>query len=742
MPMTKPDIRNRITEASGLGADCLRRLRQARHHFPHSILGPRESSQGMEIRAWLPAARRAWIDELDAPMESISASGLFLWRGDGSALSHYPYLLRWQDDHGNEHLSHDAYAFPPVIPRDELESFNAGQHHRIWTMLGPHPCVNRQVSGTRFAVWAPNAERVSVVGNFNQWDGRRHPMSCHQDSGVWELFIPNVAPGELYKYEIRNAASGKVLLRADPCARRFEQPPHPASVVTSRSAWRWSDQDWMAARGDWQHAPISIYELHPGSWQQRDDGGRLDYRELAERLVDWLDRTGFTHVQLMPVTEYPFNDSWGYQATGYFAATRRYGGEDDLRYLVDTLHRNGYGVYADWVPAHFPRDDHALADFDGTPLFEHHEPHLGQHPDWGTLIFNYGRNEVRAFLISSALYWLEQFHLDGLRVDAVASMLYLDYGRDEGDWVPNRHGGNENLDAVSFLRELNTVTHGECPGTVTMAEESTAWPQVSRPTWLGGLGFSMKWNMGWMNDTLTYMQMDPVHRHFHHDQLTFALHYAFTENFILPLSHDEVVHGKRSIVEKMPGDRWQKLANTRLLYCCQFSFPGKKLLFMGNEFGVYSEWDHNVTLDWSLLSSHEHASREQGGLLAMVRDLNHLYRSLPALHAHDFEPEGFEWIDCHDADQSVLSYLRLGGGSHAVVVLNFTPVPRRNYRIGVPGESPYREIFNSDSRFYGGSDLGNGGLIRTWHSPWMGREHCLELTVPPLGGIILTPEVK
>lgn len=710
-------------------------LREARHHAPHSLLGPRRTGNGMEVRVWLPQARQAWLEDLDHALTPVAEGGLFLWKGDGKLSGESGYLVRWRDAAGNDHISHDPYAFAPDIPIEELEHFSAGRHYRAWQFLGPHPLRRNRVAGTRFAVWAPNAERVSVVGDFNQWDGRRHPMTCRGESGVWELFIPDVNPGALYKYEIRNAATGDIMLRADPCARAFEPPPQPASVVTAPSAWQWGDEQWMSNRPDWQREPVSIYELHPASWWRHPDGRIPDWNELADRLLEWLPRTGFTHVQLMPVTEHPFDGSWGYQSTGYFAATHRHGSADDLRAFVDRLHRHGYGVYADWVPGHFPRDDQALARFDGTMLYEHHDARLGEHPDWGTLIFNYGRNEVRSFLISSALYWLEEFHLDGLRVDAVASMLYLDYGREGREWLPNRYGGNENLDAISFLQEMNTVTHAECPGTVTMAEESTAWPGVSRPVWLGGLGFSMKWNMGWMNDTLTYMSKDPVHRSFDHHDITFPLYYAFDENFILPLSHDEVVHGKRSMLEKMPGDRWQKFANLRALYTWQFTCPGKKLLFMGSEFAVPREWSHENALDWGLL---EHA--EHGGVLALVADLNRLYREQPALHQHDFDHQGFQWIDCHDAEQSVLSYLRFGGDRHLVIVLNLTPVPRDDYRIGVPSPGPYRELFNSDSRFYGGSDYGNGAILHTREEQWMGRPWSLTLSLPPLGGLVLAPE--
>ncbi|HEX6550870.1 MAG TPA: 1,4-alpha-glucan branching protein GlgB, partial [Gammaproteobacteria bacterium] len=568
--------------------------------------------------------------------------------------------------------------------------------------------------------------------DFNSWDGRQHPMRVRGSSGVWELFIPGLTAGALYKYELRNRDDGSVQVKADPYGNRLEPPPRTASIVTAPDSHDWQDAAWMSQRPDWQHGPLSIYEVHPGSWRRNADGGFLDYRSLAHALVEHVMHTGFTHIQLMPITEHPFNGSWGYQTTGYFAPTSRFGTPDDFRYLVDYCHRHGIGVLLDWVPGHFPRDPHGLARFDGTALYEHADPRQGTHPDWDTLVFNYGRKEVRSFLISSALYWLKEFHVDGLRVDAVASMLYLDYSRKQGEWLPNKFGGRENLEAVSFIRELNTVTHAECPGTVTIAEESTAWPSVSRPVWLGGLGFSMKWNMGWMHDTLSYMRKDPVHRHYHHDLLTFGMLYAYSENFVLPLSHDEVVHGKGSLLGKMPGDEWQRFANLRLLYSYLFSYPGKKHLFMGDEFGASKEWDHDQSLEWELLRYRYHA-----GVMQLVQDLNRLYRSIPALHRHDFEPDGFEWIDCHDAAQSVISYLRRNGNDLCVVALNFTPVPRHSYRIGVPVNGYYRELFNSDSNCYGGSNVGNLGGVSSEPLACMGRPHSLTLTLPPLGGVIL-----
>ena len=560
------------------------------------------------------------------------------------------------------------------------------------------------IPGVLFAVWAPNAERVSVVGDFNHWDGRCHPMRVRGGSGVWELFVPDLEPGALYKYEIRNRHSGAVVLKIDPYGQAFEQRPHTASIVTPEATYRWQDQDWLQRRRDhdWQHAPMSIYEVHLGSWQRGPEGEFLNYRELAERLVPYVAELGFTHIELLPVTEHPYDPSWGYQTTGYYAPTSRFGDPDDFRYFVDYCHQHGIGVFLDWVPAHFPKDAHGLARFDGTPLYEHEDPRRGEHLDWSTLIFNYGRNEVKNFLLSSAMYWLEEFHLDGLRVDAVASMLYLDYSRT--DWIPNQYGGRENLEAIDFLRELNIVVHEALPGVLMMAEESTSWPAVSRPVHDGGLGFDLKWNMGWMNDTLDYIAHEPMHRHYHHDQLTFSMMYAFTENFLLPLSHDEVVHGKQSMLHKMPGDEWQKFANLRVLYTYMFTHPGKKLLFMGTEFGQGMEWNSAQTLDWYVLDYPLHR-----GVSRLVADLNRLYCNSPALYHYEFDWQGFEWIDCHDADQSIVSFMRKSEDGYLVVIVNFTPVPRYNYRIGVPHTGRYREIFNSDSAYYGGSNVGNGG---------------------------------
>lgn len=712
-------------------------LHEARLHDPFAHLGLHHTGTEWLVRVFAPHDQRVWIETAAGwqPLERMDPRGVFEWRSPERPP--LPYRLRF-DDGSKSRETHDPYALPNPIGEQDLYLFNEGRLLQAWRTLGAHVMEIQGVSGVNFAVWAPNAERVSVVGDFNRWDGRVHPMRVLGASGVWQLFIPGLGEGELYKFEIRNRDTGMVFLKTDPYARAMELRPGTAARVVGPSRHRWGDAAWLEARArhDWLHAPMNIYEVHAGSWRRKADGGFLGYRELAEVLVPYVKEMGFTHIELMPISEHPLDESWGYQTTGYFAPTSRYGTPDDLRAFVDHCHQAGIGVILDWVPAHFPRDDWALARFDGTALYEHEDPRLGVHQDWGTLIFNYGRHEVKSFLLSSAHYWLSEFHLDGLRVDAVASMLYLDYSRKPGEWLPNRYGGRENLEAIDFLREMNVMVHEAFPGALTFAEESTAWPMVSRPVYLGGLGFSMKWNMGWMNDTLSYFAHDPVHRRYHHDQLTFGQLYAYTENFVLPFSHDEVVHGKRSLLDKMPGDAWQKFANLRLLFTYQFTTPGRKLNFMGNEFGQGREWNVRDGLDWSLLQVHWHQ-----GIKACVRDLSHLYCALPALHELDFFQEGFQWIDCHDADQSTLSFLRRArNGEFLVVVLNFTPVPRQGYRIGVPQPGYYGEIFNSDSLYYGGSNLGNGHGLPAQAVPWMGFSHSLELTLPPLAGIILKRE--
>jgi 1,4-alpha-glucan branching enzyme len=712
----------------------LTRISEARHHDPFSVLGRHPDGDQVVVRVFNPHATEMLIAEGGLPLERMPGSAFFQWRGDGARVPER-YRLIWRDEAHYEHIAHDPYTYGSQLPDFDLHLFGEGRHRNAYRFFGAHAQEIEGVAGTRFAVWAPNAERVSVVGDFNRWDGRCHPMRVRGGSGVWELFIPDLAPGHLYKYEIRNRHTGQVLIKADPYGQEHELRPRTASVIPAANDYQWGDGEWMDKRrsADWQHSPMSIYEVHLGSWQRGIEGEFLGYRELAHRLVAYVKDMGFTHIELLPITEHPYDLSWGYQATGYFAPTRRFGEPDDFRYFVDHCHRNGIGVLLDWVPAHFPKDAHGLARFDGTPLYEHEDPRLGEHMDWATLIFNFGRNEVKSFLLSSALFWLEDMHIDGLRVDAVASMIYLDYSREEGQWLPNQYGGRENLVAIDFLRELNVAVHDQCPGVLMIAEESTSWPLVSRPTYVGGLGFDLKWNMGWMNDTLRYMEHEPVHRQYHQDMLTFSMLYAFTENFLLPFSHDEVVHGKGSMLNKMPGDEWQRHANLRALYTYQFTHPGKKLMFMGIEFGQGLEWNSASVLDWYVLQFPQHQ-----GMQRLVRDLNRLYAASPALYRYEFDWQGFEWIDCHDAHQSVLSFLRKGNaGEVMVVVLNLTPVPRQGYRIGVPLAGRYREVLNSDSEFYGGSNVGNGpNAILADEQPWMGRPYSLALTLPPLAGIV------
>ncbi len=714
----------------------LQRIMEARHHDPFEVLGRHVTGDKVAIRVYQPHAVEVHLPAVDAMMHRIPDTDFFEWRGDAADIPER-YQIAWTDEHGVEHLHFDAYAFPPQLGDFDLHLFGEGRHWHAYRFLGAHPHTADDVAGILFAVWAPNAQRVSVIGDFNRWDGRINPMRTRGGSGVWELFIPDIAPGALYKYEIRTH-EGQISERIDPYGNAFQKRPDNATIVMPEADYAWHDHAWLEQRAEqpWQHEPMSIMEVHLGSWQRDDEGRFLNYRELAHRLAEYAGKLGFTHIELLPITEHPLDASWGYQTTGYFAPTSRFGTPDDFRYFIDHLHQKGIGIILDWVPAHFPKDRHALAVFDGTALYEHEDPRRGEHRDWGTLIFNYGRNEVRNFLLTSAIYWLEEFHLDGLRVDAVASMLYLDYSRQEGDWVPNQYGGRENLEAVEFLRQLNAVTHDLHPGTLTIAEESTAWPQVSRPTWLGGLGFSMKWNMGWMHDTLLYMSKDPIHRHYHHDLLTFGMLYAYTENFVLPFSHDEVVHGKGSMLDKMPGDAWQKFASLRLLYTYMLTYPGKKLLFMGNEFAQGREWNDAESLEWHLLERPQHQGVQQ-----LVGDLNRLYRTQGALFRYEFENRGFEWIDCHDSSQSILSYLRRGDNNEiAVVILNFTPVPREGYRIGLPQLGFYREALNSDSEYYGGTNMGNDGGVQAEMEEWMERPFSATLNLPPLGAVVLLLE--
>ncbi len=716
------------------------RLQHAREYDPHATLGCHREGAQASIRVFIPGAQQVKLRlkptaaHTDMPLfERYGQSDLFLWHGDAGLLDD-GYQLQWVDQHGQTQERADPYAFGPQLPAEALASFNSGSHHRAWELLGAHPMSLSGVEGTLFATWAPNAERVSVVGDFNAWDGRAHPMRVRGSSGIWELFIPGIRGGTLYKFEIRNAQDGSIRVKTDPYGQHFQRRPETAAIVCAPSTHQWTDADWMRTRGRWSDAPIAVYEVHLGSWLRQSDGAFLSYSELADTLIPYVSGLGFTHLQLLPITEHPLDSSWGYQTTGYFAPTSRHGTPDEFRAFVDACHRAGLGVYLDWVPGHFPRDDFALSRYDGSTLYEHADPQRAAHPDWGTLVYNYARNEVRCFLISSALFWLEEMHIDGLRVDAVASMLYLDYSRKPGQWTPNRFGGREDLDAIAFLREMNTVTHREQPGSVTIAEESTSWPQVSRPVHLGGLGFTMKWNLGWMHDTLRYLSKDPIHRHFHQQDLSFGLLYAFSENFVLPLSHDEVVHGKGSLYTKMPGDEWRKFANLRLLYSYLYCYPGKKLLFMGAEFANPWEWNDAVALPRFIA---EDPLRQS--LTRLLTDLNRLYRELPALHQRDFDPDGFRWIDCHDAEQSVISFCRHGDDQVVVAVFNFTPVPRYDYRIGLPCGGEWVECMNTDATVYGGSNVGNLGAVVGEAQPWMSHPFSAALTLPPLGAIMLQP---
>ncbi len=632
----------------------------------------------------------------------------------------------------------DPYRFPPILGELDLYLMAEGTHRQLYEKLGAHPTSIDGVSGVSFIVWAPNAARVSVVGDFNQWDGRCHPMRKRHEGGLWELFVPGLERGTLYKYEIIGAGGNLLPLKADPVSFEQEVPPATSSIAHGLVKHRWGDDDWLAGRGATVDpcAPISIYEVHLGSWRRGAGGEWLDYDALADGLIAHVQDLGFTHIELLPITEHPFSGSWGYQPIGLFAPTSRFGSPEGFARFVDRCHQAGIGVILDWVPAHFPSDAHGLGHFDGTALYEHEDPRLGLHKDWNTLIYNFGRREVSNYLQASALYWLSQFHLDALRVDAVSSMLYLDYSREPGEWIPNVHGGNENLDAIQFLRQTNTNIGEQATGAISIAEESTAWPNVSRPVESGGLGFAYKWNMGWMHDTLEYMKKDPIYRSHHHNQITFSLIYAFSENYILALSHDEVVHGKGSLIGKMPGDRWRKFANLRAYYAFMWTHPGKKLLFMGCEFAQEREWNHDASLDWHLTEDPQH-----DGVMHLVRDLNRVYREFPALHQLDCDPAGFQWIDAGNAEQSVLVYLRRGteGTSPVVIVVNFTPIVREHYRIGVPFGGAWREVLNSDSELYGGSNVGNYGTVNAGSESWHGQPASLELTLPPLATLILSP---
>lgn len=728
--------------------DVLTRLMKAEYWDPFAVLGPHEETvkgqPATVIRALLPEASSAVVLPNDhagepVPMKPLDGTSLFE-AVCPSGLREKGYRLRVTDSTGTVAERHDPYAFPPFLSEYDLHLFGEGKLFRGYEKLGAHLIERSGVTGVNFVVWAPNAMRVSVVGDFNGWDGRRHPMQTRGGTGLWELFIPDLGEGQRYKYEIRPRDSDVSLLKADPYAAQGELRPNTASIVRDLSKYRWNDGAWMEARrtADALRRPVSIYEVHLGSWRRvpQDNARWLTYSELAETLVPYVKDMGFTHIELMPVTEHPFDGSWGYQSTGYFAPTSRYGSPEAFMAFVDTCHQAGIGVLMDWAPAHFPDDPHGLSWFDGTHLYDHADPRLGYHPEWNSRIFNYGRNEVRNFLVNSALMWFDRYHIDGLRVDAVASMLYRDYARKAGEWIPNQFGGNENLEAVTFIKELNTVTHQEHPGIMMIAEESTAWPGVSRPTYVGGLGFTFKWNMGWMHDTLEYFSLDPVHRKYHQNMVTFGLLYAFSENFILVLSHDEVVHGKKALLDKMPGDQWQRFANLRALFGHMWGHPGKKMLFMGGEFGQWWEWNHEDSLQWHLLEYEPHQ-----GLQRYVRDLNHLYKREPALYEVDFDWHGFQWIDLHDSEQSTLSYIRRAQdpANHVVCVFNFTPVPREGYRVGVPFRAWYRELLNSDSSMYWGSNMGNGGGVQAEDIPWHGQPCSMVVTLPPLSVVYFKP---
>ena len=723
-----------------ISAGRLEAIEQGREADPFSVLGPHSLGTGTVVRAFLPGSLAlAVIDDEDrvlAEGERVGTAGLF--EALVVAMPHR-YRLRAQYPLGPVTLD-DPYRFGPILGELDIWLFAQGNHLDLYRVLGAHPDAIDGVQGTRFAVWAPNASRVSVVGDWNHWDGRVHPMRLRREAGIWEIFLPGVGPGARYKYELLGPRGELLPLRADPFAFRAEKRPGNASIVAAPAAHVWADEDWLARRAAKQRrdAPISIYEVHLGSWRRVPEHGDrfLTYRELAEQLVPYVADLGFTHIELLPATEHPFDLSWGYQTTGWFAPTSRFGDPDDFRAFVDAAHQAGIGVILDWVPGHFPTDAHALGTFDGTPLYEHADPREGFHREWGTYVFNLGRNEVANFLIASALYWLREFHLDGLRVDAVASILYRDYSRTEGEWVPNRYGGRENLEAVAFLQRLNATVYGEVPGIATFAEESTAWPGVTAPTDVGGLGFGYKWNMGWMHDTLGFLERDPLFRGHHLSEISFGLIYAFSENFVLPLSHDEVVHGKRSLLGRMPGSDDQQFANLRLLYALMWAHPGKKLLFGGGEFAQRGEWRAQASLDWHLARYGPH-----GGVQRLVRDLNHIARERGALHERDCEPEGFEWIAYDDHRNAVIAFLRWDAerDGHVVCVFNFSGTRHDGYVVGVPRRSAYAEVLNTEAAAYGGGNLGNGGSVTASERPAHGRPFSLSLSLPPLSAIWLAP---
>ncbi len=702
------------------------------HGDPFAVLGPHKQGKAWEIAAFVPGAERLWVLSGKTAVEAVpypGVAGLFTHQMARKA----DYKFRAQG-HGNEWEFDDPFRFGPVLGALDEYLLGEGTHKRLWQVLGAHLITHEGVAGVHFAVWAPNAERVSVVGDFNVWDGRRHPMRRRGPTGVWEIFVPGLTEGVTYKYEIKVPGGGVLPLKADPVGFGSEHPPANASVVRKIEG-DWHDGSWLKTRAAHHSidAPISVYEVHLGSWRRAPGDRMLSYLELADQLVDYAADMGFTHIELLPVSEYPFDGSWGYQPVGLFAPTIRHGTPSEFRAFVDAAHRRGLGILLDWVPGHFPSDAHGLGRFDGTALYEHQDPREGFHQDWNTRIYNYGRVEVKNFLVSNALYWLEEYHIDGLRVDAVASMLYRDYSRKEGEWIPNRDGGRENYEAISVLQDMNIIAYGEVPGIMTVAEESTAFPGVSRPVNHGGLGFGFKWNMGWMNDTLSYMQKDPLFRKYHHHQMTFGLHYAWSENYILPISHDEVVHGKGSMLTKMPGTVWEKFANLRAYYGFMWAHPGKKLLFMGQEFAQGAEWNHNQSLDWHQLEIAEHK-----GMQSLVRDLNRIYRDTPALHLNDCRPEGFQWLESNDAEAGVYAWVRKGGAKDRLVVaaINMTPV-ERSYRLGLPAAGRWSELLNTDSTVYGGGNRGNLGGVSTEKTPWHGQAQSALVTLPPLSAVYL-----
>jgi len=727
--------------------DQIKLIVNANHWDPFQVLGNhiilKERIKAVAVRAFLPEAEETWVVETKTkksfPMQKIHKAGFFeVIITEKKDI--FPYRIRIKSYDGAISEFYDPYAFLPVLTDFDLHLIGEGSHYKTYEKLGTHIMEINGIKGVHFAVWAPNARRVSVIGDFNRWDGRRHPMRILSASGIWEIFIPGLNEGELYKYEIKSRHKKQIFEKADPYAFYSEIRPKSASIIHDINKYQWNDTEWMKMRSkkNWLESPVSIYEVHLGSWMRvpEENNRYLTYRELAERLIRYAKKMGYTHLQLLPVTEHPLDASWGYQTIGYFSATSRHGKPEDFMYFVDACHQNHIGVILDWVPAHFPTDGHGLGFFDGTCLYEHQDPRKGFHPDWGTKIFNYGRKEVKNYLISNALFWCEKYHMDGLRVDAVASMLYLDYSRKEGEWVPNIFGGRENLEAIDFIKRFNEIVHQYHPGILTIAEESTAWGGVSKPVYLGGLGFDLKWNMGWMNDTLEYFSKDPIHRKFHHNHLTFSLLYAFSENFILVLSHDEVVHGKRSLLNKMPGDMWQKFANLRLLYGFMYSHPGKNLLFMGGELGQWDEWNHDKSIDWHLMQFAPHKCLQK-----FVMDLNRIYQSEPALYEEDFHYEGFEWIDFHDSDNSIISFMRKAKDPDdlLIIVCNFTPLPRPGYRIGVTKNSYYKEILNSDSQIYWGSNMGNAGGVNAVKVPWHAKPYSIKITIPPLSIVIFKP---